>query len=695
MGNIIGLIAHSHWWSIEKIDNKWPNNNKQGSPCIFPSSWTVDPVKLACILRIADAIQIYDIRAPSFLRTIRKPSESSDKYWNFQQKLLRPQVKGNRLQYTSKSDFTITEIDSWWACHDTLQMIDHELKAVDSLLTNTKRISLKTIGVDSIEDPERLSKLIRVEGWKPVDTKIRVTDVAKLVGTLGGKQLYGDNSIVPLRELIQNSSDAIKARRILEDRPENFGKIIVRFGEDIQGQYIEVEDNGIGMSPRVLTGSFLDFGQSFWGTSLMHEELPGLESKGFLPTGKYGIGFFSVFMIGEKVTITSKRNEYGSNILEFFKGASSRPILREAESCEVIKECGTRIRVWLSDNIILEKLLEKEGKTKNKITSAELLETLCPSIDCDVCLEEKGIEKRIIQANDWKTIAPVTLIKRLIGNSNWRDLTKAQKQLLTEISKNMELIKETDGKIVGRAFLYKEEYTHKESFLLNGLVTVGGIRTSELSGIIGILIGISGRASRDIGVPIITPEKLSEWSINQANLLSKLNLNEEDQLECSSFIRGCGGNTSNLKIAFHKSGAINYQQLIDIISANEHEEYIVIQDASVTLYEKDNNCKIDFIENAFWVNVGSPVILQNGNIDDYIGWPTIEKKTKEYWFGKETLEGFITEALSTIWNCSIEEIIESSDISSDEKEYEAIVGFIAGQPVIFDHIDIMKKPKKK
>ncbi len=75
-------------------------------------------------------------------------------------------------------------------------MIDHELKEVDSLLADTNRQRLRAIGVASIEDPKRLSKLIAVEGWQPVDTKIRVTNVAKLVGTLGGKQLYGDNSWV-------------------------------------------------------------------------------------------------------------------------------------------------------------------------------------------------------------------------------------------------------------------------------------------------------------------------------------------------------------------------------------------------------------------------------------------------------------------------------------------------------------------
>lgn len=323
---------------------------------MFSSSWTIDPVKLACILRIADAMQIDDRRAPSFLRTIRKPSNFSDSHWNFQQKLYQPRLERNRLVYTSKSPFRINEVDSWWVCHDTLHMINNELKEVDSLLVDTNRQRLRAIGVASIEDPIRLSKLIGVEGWKPVDTKIKVTNVAKLVSSLGGKQLYGDNSIVPLRELIQNASDAIRARRILENEPPEFGNIVIRFGKDSFGYFIEVEDNGIGMSSKVLIGPFLDFGQSFWGTSLMHEELPGLESKGFAPTGKYGIGFFSVFMWGEKVSVTSKRFENGrdnSLVLEFNNGISSRPILRKASEEEFIRDGGTRIRVWLSNSRIL------------------------------------------------------------------------------------------------------------------------------------------------------------------------------------------------------------------------------------------------------------------------------------------------------------------------------------------------------
>jgi len=298
-GDIIGLIAHSHWWSVEELEEKLPP--KRGAPGIFPSSWTIDSIKLACILRIADAIQIDDRRAPSFLRTIRKPSKYSDSHWNFQQKLNQPILEKNRIVYSSKSPFTIGEVDSWWLCYDTLIMIDNELKEVDSLLTDSNRMRLNAIGVASVEDPKRLSRLITVKDWEPVDTKIKVTNVAKLVGNLGGKELYGENLLVPIREIIQNASDAIRARRILENETDDFGRILVQFGEDKYGEFIEIEDNGIGMSPRVLTGPFLDFGQSFWGSSLMHEELPGLESKGFSSTGKYGIGFFSIGMKKEEV----------------------------------------------------------------------------------------------------------------------------------------------------------------------------------------------------------------------------------------------------------------------------------------------------------------------------------------------------------------------------------------------------------
>ncbi len=696
-GSIIGLIAHSHWWVVEELESKLPEI--LGAPGIFPASWTIDPVKLACILRIADAIQIDDRRSPTFLRTIRKLSSYSDEHWNFQQKLYQPRMERSRLVFTSKSSFSINEVNSWWLCHDTLQMIDNELKEVDSLLIDTARQRLKAIGVASIEDSKRLSKLITVEKWQPIDTKIKVTNVAKLVANLGGEQLYGNNSIVPLRELIQNASDAIRARRIIENENQEFGSIVVRFGEDKYGSFIEVEDNGIGMSLKVLTGPFLDFGESFWGTTLMHEELPGLESKGFISTGKYGIGFFSVFMWGEKVSVFSKRFENGRDttlVIEFNKGVSSRPVLRKANKDEVIKDGGTRIRVWFSNNQIFEKLLKGHGRIGNKITTIELIETLCPTIDCNIFIEEKGTRKNVIKANDWITIEPLNLLKRLIGNSYYNQLGKVEKQFLSKISKNMTLIKEDDGSIVGRLLIYMEEYFKKDRISLKGFVTIGGISASELSGLIGVLIGKSARASRDIGVPIVSNKKLKEWASNQAVLLSKLSLDTKTEIECAAVVRNCGGNTSTLKIAYHKNGIINYDQLKEIIKQTNLNKYIVVQDAAISNYEHKNKCKIDFLINVFWVSSGTPVILQTKSIDHYILWPKQETGLDlDEWFHARSLKGLIIEAFSEISGKTVDEILEYSDCSSNKKHFKAPVGKIKGKQVMIDHIDIVKIPKKK
>jgi hypothetical protein len=694
-GDIIGLIAHSHWWSVEELEEKLPP--KRGAPGIFPSSWTIDSIKLACILRIADAIQIDDRRAPSFLRTIRKPSKYSDRHWNFQQKLNQPILEKNRIVYSSKSPFTIGEVDSWWLCYDALIMIDNELKEVDSLLTDSNRMRLNAIGVTSVEDPKRLSRLIAVKDWQPVDTKIKVTDVAKLVGNLGGKQLYGENILVPIREIIQNASDAIRARRILENESDDFGRIFVQFGEDKYGEFIEIEDNGIGMSPRVLTGPFIDFGQSFWGSSLMHEELPGLESKGFSSTGKYGIGFFSIFMLGERVTVTSKRYEEGrskSLSLDFQQGISSRPILRIAKSEEIVKEGGTRIKVWVKNNVI-NKLLEGTGRFRKKTSLSELLESLCPSIDCSIDIEENNKIIRVISANDWLTIPPISLVERIIGKSNLKRLSKLEIDFLAKLSKNMTIIEDRHGQKVGRAFIYNQGYDKRDEYFPNkGVVTLGGLKSCDLTGLMGVFVGRSEIASRDIGVPIVPNEKLAKWATDQAGKLATLDLDEKIQMDCASNIRVCGGDTNTLKVAYHKTGLVNKNQIRSLIKKIGANEFVIVHDAAVSIYERDNSCKINFYDHIFWVKMGVPAVLQTGRSESFIWWPKTEIEGEYHRFQNISLEGIIYKALSEIWECSLEELIAASDESTDEESFNAIVGTVNDKPIELDHVQIMRKPKK-
>lgn len=683
-GRIIGMIAHSHWWPIEKLIDELPGT--LGAPGGFTNKWIIDPVKIACLLRISDACHLDDRRAPGFLRAIRKPKNDASKHWIFQEKLYQPRPESDRLVYTSKNAFTIEEMDSWWLCFETLQMIDRELRNVDSLLADTKRQRLAARGVSYVEEPKRLAKYIPTEGWQPVDTQVKVSAVATLINNLGGEQLYGKNALVPLRELIQNATDAIRARRLMEGLPNNWGDIYVRQGRDDNGYWIEVEDTGIGMSPEVLAGPFLDFGISFWGSDLMHKELPGLESKGYVSTGKYGIGFFSVFMWGNHVQVITRRYDKAYEDtwkLEFTMGLSSRPLLRRAEPSEHLKNSGTKVRVWLKDQTkFLQGGIDEKWSLEDKCTR------LCPCIDANLFVEdENGSQKKIISASDWITINGIALLRRIIQPKKIGD--QSFQEILNVLGDNLHILKNSSGEIVGRACIYLTNYSHKEAFDFSGIVTVGGFHASELSGIAGILLGEPYRASRDIAIPIIEQNKLKEWSTEQAISITKVLSNPEELNNSASVIKCLGGYTCNLPIALCSKGWVSAKDISK--SKNTPQEILLVQDAALFIAEREKG-KIVLNDNVYAVNVGRPGIFQ-GNRLDFIDWPEFPDVYDDtnWQFYNRTLVGSIIEALTVDWSCSLQEILEGSEFFGDEKKTKREIGKVDGKPVELS-VMIIRKP---
>jgi hypothetical protein len=365
-GRIIGIIAYSHWWNVENIQSLV--NENLGAPVwCGAGDWTIDALKLACLMRAADAAQIDARRAPPFLQALRRPDGLSERHWNFQGRLsTKPTLSpgGDRLRFTSSSSFPRSEADAWWLCYDMLSMVDRELRGIDALLSHNEspmRARLAARGVVGVESPVHMMKHVRTEGWLPVDARIQVSDVPAIVTRLGGKQLYGNYPWIPLRELIQNSADGVRARRILDQSwNETSGGITIRVGQENGLDFCEVSDDGIGMSEQVLTRELLDFGQPFWGTERMSGELPGLNSSTFQPTGEFGIGFFSAFMWGKRVRVLTQRFDKGpesQRVLELGHGASGRPLVRLPLESERLTTPGTSVRVWFDDPRSITRLL--------------------------------------------------------------------------------------------------------------------------------------------------------------------------------------------------------------------------------------------------------------------------------------------------------------------------------------------------
>ncbi|WP_434622771.1 HD domain-containing protein [Azospirillum sp. B2RO_4] len=586
-GEIIGQIAHSHWWPVSRLEGELgePLNAARR----LPDDWTVDPVKVAGLLRVADAAHLSSDRAPRFLMAITRPTGESARHWTFQTKLAQPRVKSDRLTYTSSgAGFTLEHADAWWLCHESLSMVQEELRAVDILLADTNRPRLQAREVEGAGSPERLAKLVRVKGWQPVDARVTISDVPALVRTLGGAQLYGDDPTVPLRELMQNACDAIRARRILQKKPESWGTITVRFDETAEGTWLEVLDDGIGMSPRVMTGPLLDFGKSFWRSSMAAEEFPGLAAAGMEATGRFGIGFYSVFMLGDRVTVTSRRYDAGfdqARTLEFRGGVEMRPILRAPTESERMEEPGTRVRV------LLAKRPDEQGGILCCAKSwggseiadpATLLAYLAPAIDANLNFSKDGLTNVCVRANDWITLDGDKLLERIFSKS--RKPLSHERKALEQCAKSLRLLTDDRGKIYGRGCVSVDR-----SF---GIVAVGGYYAEQVSGISGIFLGATDMATRNVANLLTPADILSRWSSEQANIISSL-LQEDPDENPVGIIAGCGGDISGLKFIKNRGVNLNKEQFIEEIKGLDK---IYLCDDGDLSYDSDAD---DVIEREF------------------------------------------------------------------------------------------------
>lgn len=425
-GELIGKLAHSHWWDIQKLS---PNFARpKGAIALpppkpqMPGDWIVDPLKIACLLRVADAAHIDARRAPAFLRRLTRPSGISQDHWFFQERMNQLYAREDTLFFTSGRSFPESHSDAWWLCFDAIQMVDSELRAVDALLLDTKRIRLACRKVAGAERPEDLSEFVQTSGWRPVDTRFKVSDVGHLARTLGGRQLYGEGWIrAPLREMIGNSADAIRARRHLPSGGlhASGGQIIVSVEKQDQKYLIKFQDDGVGMSADTLTNELIDFGKSFWKSGRAQSEWPGLLSTPFKPTGEFGIGFFSIFMWGEEVEIKTRRFDAAQNdghALIFKRGLYHRPILRKLTANELPANINTSIEIKVDfdpfsylpeqDRIgVFCKLTYVDGhRSTLPIDIDDALPGLCPTLDVDVYFKGPSDNQatKVISANYWE-----------------------------------------------------------------------------------------------------------------------------------------------------------------------------------------------------------------------------------------------------------------------------------------------------
>lgn len=136
------------------------------------------------------------------------------------------------------------------------------------------------------------------------DFQAEVSQVLNLVI----RSLYSNKEVF-LRELVSNASDAAEKLRfealtddaLYEDDPN----LRIRISVAKEARTVTVSDNGIGMTRQEVTDTIGSIASS--GTRKFLENLSGDEAKDNALIGQFGVGFYSAFIVADKVTLLSRR----------------------------------------------------------------------------------------------------------------------------------------------------------------------------------------------------------------------------------------------------------------------------------------------------------------------------------------------------------------------------------------------------
>lgn len=210
--------------------------------------------------------------------------------------------------------------------------------------------------------------------------------------------LYSDRDIF-LRELLSNASDAIHKRKLLgQTQPDilNSDEDQILVVVDEKKKTVEIIDTGIGLNADDLTETLGTIARSGTSSFLDNiEEAADSKNAAKALIGKFGVGFYSAFMVAEKVVVTTRKaGEAGGSIWES-DGKAGYTITASNDEQPV----GTAIKLFLrkdakeyaeihklkelikkySDHILVPIFVQSKDVEKEQANSAQALWTKSPS----------------------------------------------------------------------------------------------------------------------------------------------------------------------------------------------------------------------------------------------------------------------------------------------------------------------------
>ena len=239
--------------------------------------------------------------------------------------------------------------------------------------------------------------------------------------------LYSNKEIF-LRELISNASDALDKLRFKSISSSKLASLSddlkIKIIVDEENKTLTISDNGIGMSEDEIIENIGTIARS--GTAEFLGKLTGDKKKDSNLIGQFGVGFYSVFMIAEKVQVLSKSaQKKSSQPILWESGGEDKYKLTEVEK----KSHGTDIIIYLS---------EENHDFADKQRISFLINKYSQYINFPIYLSNIDEEEEIVNEADALWLKPKRSIKENEYNEFYKFISFDQDDPLLTIHNKVE-----------------------------------------------------------------------------------------------------------------------------------------------------------------------------------------------------------------------------------------------------------------
>ncbi|OAB34834.1 hypothetical protein PMSD_13790 [Paenibacillus macquariensis subsp. defensor] len=413
--NLSDMVASLCWSHVHPVSSLVSSKGYYLDETV--GNYTVNLQYIAIILRLADILDFDRDRTPEALyRTIHFSNDVSIKEWEKHRSVDGWLISEDLIRFTIKCEHPIYQKTAI----QFMDWIDEELISSHNLVNQFPK---------AIADKYKLLLPVRVDRsrieprgnaytYYDLEFSLSRDAVVKLLMT---DRLYDSPSLC-IRELLQNSLDALRHRKALikRDNGTDFsaGQIFIEHSVDEEGyEVLRCTDNGVGMNEEIIQKFLTKAGTSYYHSSEFLQEKNSFVKANvdFDPCGQFGIGFMSCFMFGDRIKIFT-RLDRGPN------SGYDHPIILEINGLGgivVIKTGNTDQPVGTTVEITGRKKPRFLDETEDILKLIDYVSTVCVATEypiiaqCSIPEIEKyiKIEPDSIQPATYLELAGLTSIK--------------------------------------------------------------------------------------------------------------------------------------------------------------------------------------------------------------------------------------------------------------------------------------------